>query len=157
MVYQWKIPMKVSADDAAAELDRIYKQHGSIDPQVVVDESRAETATLHSLFDWDDASAAEKYRVTQARFLIRNIVKTEESLDGPVTVRSFAHVDKVYVPTTVAMKSVDMRAALLQQALNDFEDYRARYNSLVALAGVFETFDEVVASFAPDVRGEAGA
>lgn len=157
MVYQWKIPMKVSADDAAAELDRIYKQHGSIDPQVVVDESRAETATLHSLFDWDDASAAEKYRVTQARFLIRNIVRTEETQDGPVTVRSFAHVDKDYVPTTVAMKSVDMRAALLQQALNDFEDYRARYNSLVALAGVFEAFDEVVASFAPDVRGEARA
>jgi hypothetical protein len=39
----------------------------SLTPAVVVEESRDEAALLHPMFEWDDASAAERYRQGMAR------------------------------------------------------------------------------------------
>lgn len=143
MVFQWKLKMSVPVEDAAAELDRIFREHGEIDPQTVVDESRPEGAVLHNLFDWDDASAAEKYRLTQARFIIRNIVQEEETAEGPVVVRGYHSTERSYLPTTVIMSDADMREMLLDRALKELEEFQAKYRHLAALAGVFEAIEQV--------------
>ena len=73
--------MKDQLKQARLEIQRIAdEQGGEITAAQVVNEARKPDSSLHSLFDWDDQSAAEKHRLTQARTLIRSIrveIKTE--------------------------------------------------------------------------------
>ena len=54
----------------------------------VLDEAKDETSPLHKHFEWDDSTAADKYRRDQARSLIQKckitLVETE-----PVSIRAF--------------------------------------------------------------------
>lgn len=84
----------IDAEDAGKELDRIRKAHGQINPHVVVEESKPETAPLHPVFEWNDEKAAGNYRAYQARALIRSVTVVQET-DG---VRSSSPV-YVNVPT----------------------------------------------------------
>lgn len=71
------------ADTVAAELTRIHEQHGNITPGIVLSEATDPSAPLHPCFDWNDASAADKYRIQQARHLIRAVhVVTDEGEDA---------------------------------------------------------------------------
>ncbi len=74
MVYEWKIPKySLPAQSAGEELERIERKHGRITPGNVLEESRPTGAVLHSLFEWNDSAAAEKFRLEQAREVIGNI------------------------------------------------------------------------------------
>ena len=46
---------------------------GQLTPSAVIGEARKPESLLHPLFDWDDASAAEAYRLDQARTVIRSV------------------------------------------------------------------------------------
>ena len=46
---------------------------GRITPQQVVDDARDEESPLHDSFTWDDAEAADKQRLTEARLLLRTM------------------------------------------------------------------------------------
>ena len=81
-------PRGVSPDVAAAELARIHAEHGSITPATVVDESRKASAPLHPVFEWCDRTAAESFRESQARNLVRAVRVTVEDREEPV----YAHV-----------------------------------------------------------------
>ena len=141
MTYQWKIPLSVSADVANKELEAIAQNNGGvIDPQTVVDVSRSEDAPLHNLFEWDDSVAAEKYRVSQARFIIRNITVCE---DAKPTVRQFVHaVQPGYVTIHTVLKNEEMKAALLDRAVADMAAFRAKYRALEELYEVVATMEK---------------
>ncbi len=130
----------ISADVAAAELQRIYLSSGELRPRQVVDESREEAAPLHPVFEWDDRTAAEEYRTYQARDLIRSVQVIGENSD-PTPV--YVHVGQSgYHPVSVvvsqpsmyeqALKELNARAkalkdaaASLQSAAFDIDDERA--------------------------------
>jgi hypothetical protein len=46
---------------------------GRITPEMVVEAARDQNSPLHSAFIWDDAAAAEQYRLAQARVLLRRV------------------------------------------------------------------------------------
>jgi hypothetical protein len=69
----------LDAQIVGEELERIQSVHGVIDPHVVVDESRPEDSALHECFEWQDEIAAEKWRVEQARALVRSVEIAEDS------------------------------------------------------------------------------
>jgi hypothetical protein len=52
------------------ELDKLYKKEGMITPASILDSARAATSPLHGFFEWDDAKAGEKWRLTQAMEMI---------------------------------------------------------------------------------------
>ena len=52
------------------ELDRINEATGSVSPQKVLEVARNPENPLHRYFEWDDTKAAEKYRRSQATYLI---------------------------------------------------------------------------------------
>lgn len=83
MEYKFKIgarvPRKLDANDTANELERIRNKYGLLQPELVVAESRKENSILHNAFEWDNTKAAEQYRVSQARYLIRVVVKVEDN------------------------------------------------------------------------------
>lgn len=64
----------------------IENRHGVIDPHTVVDESRPEDAPLHPVFEWCDEIAAEKWRVEQARRVVRSVEIIAEERDSPTQI-----------------------------------------------------------------------
>ena len=133
MVYQWKIPVApVSAQTAGEELERLYRKHGKLDPADVVEESRDAFAPLHGCFEWNDAIAAEKYRVHQAGDIIRALVISEDKGEEPRDTRAFVHVRSDYHPISVV---IDDAAMLAEKEMTAFQ---RKYETLQELSPVMD-------------------
>lgn len=134
-----------------AELKRIAAQHGGeLHPRAVVDAARDVASILHSQFDWDDTTAAQKYRLHQARTLIRVVVNYESIGDGEMVVcRVFVSLtpdregDTGYRVMSAVMADPDRRRQLLADAKADMRRFAAKYRQLTELAAVFEALDKL--------------
>lgn len=67
----------VPVEVAVPVLKQLHDE-GRLNSRVVVDESTPKEAPLHPCFEWDDAVAADNYRLKQASTLIRDIRVIEE-------------------------------------------------------------------------------
>src|SRR5678815_5205406 len=70
---------KAQVAEISARLTFIRKKTGAVTSRAVIDDARDPGSPLHQFFDWDDSSAAEKFRLHQAGQLIQRvqvIVKT---------------------------------------------------------------------------------
>ena len=156
MVYDWKIPMSVDAQSAGEELARIENKNGALTPESVLEESRAENAVLHDCFEWDDSIAAEKYRVNQARFIIRNIVTvgtiSKDNTPKNVQFRAFVNVSDnsagKFISIKTAMSNEDYKAQVLRNAAMELKAFKTKYQIYSELADVFVAADEFLAQFA---------
>ena len=130
---------KVTADEAAAELERIRKKHGILRPEIVVEESREASAILHRCFQWDDEIAAEQYRKEQARKLIDSIHVVVVNSDVHYSVRAFVNVrpaddeQRSYTPLTEAIHDKKMYADLLAQAKAEMSSFVTKYSQIAEL------------------------
>ena len=148
MIYQWKGPgiMPVDAQTAGEELSRIYDQHGTLEPETIVNESRPEDAPLHDCFEWRDDIAAEKYRQHQAANIVRTIVVIESAEQKPKEgVRAFVRSNEHYEPIQVTVNDADKMTALLQSALRELAAFRRKYQMLSELAPIFESIEKLSA------------
>lgn len=59
-------------EEVRLELRKLHCE-GRLLAQDVVEAARNKASVLHGFFDWDDSSAAEKYRLDQARDLIASV------------------------------------------------------------------------------------
>jgi hypothetical protein len=115
---------------------------GELTPKAVVESAREEDSPLHGHFDWDDATAAEKWRIEQARDIIRCIRVEDETSDGDpprafLSIRddggtSYRSVDEI-------RSSSDLQEKLLAAAERDLEAFTVRYRSLKEICAIVET------------------
>lgn len=147
MIYKWKFQELYPVDPQVAgeELDRIFREKGGLHPAEIVNESRDESAPLHPCFEWNDETAAEKYRETQARDLVRAIVTIPEAGASRSEVRAFVHVQNTYQPMAVVISDADKMADLLNSALKELSAFRCKYSHLEELATVFDAIDSLTA------------
>ena len=139
MAYQWKIPVApVSAQTAGEEFERLYRKHGKLAPEDVVEESRDASAPLHGCFEWNDAIAAEKYRVHQAGDIIRALVISEDKGEAPRDTRAFVHVRSDYHPISVVVDDAAMLAELLASAEKEMTAFQRKYETLQELSPVMD-------------------
>ena len=143
--YSYKIEglYKVPVEDGIKELDRIAQKNGRLDPEAVVEESRDVNSVLHTIFDWNDTTAAAKYRVHQAQKYIGSIcVKVIDSnVDvGGIRVYHCVREDKDALRNYVTMtKIVNNDVAyddLLHQAKADMNSFIMKYTYLDELKNV---------------------
>jgi hypothetical protein len=59
--------------DAYREIERIKEKHGELTAKVLLSESANPECVFHKYFNWNNADAAEKFRLGQARDLLRNL------------------------------------------------------------------------------------
>lgn len=121
------------------QLQTIHTRHGRLDPADVVTEARADTSPLHRYFTWDDTTAAEQYRLDQARALIRRVkieILTEPHTE-PIRVRGFVSVDTAgenasrhYQPLTEVAGDDELRERVLDEARRDLRRLQAKYQHL---------------------------
>jgi hypothetical protein len=144
MVYKWKYPLSVPAEKAGAELSRMEQKHGHISPEIVLEESRAKKALLHGLFEWDDTKAAEKYRLSQAGGIIRNLVVIIDEQKNMEPVRAYVNVVPEaparrgeYINITSALTEETTRETTLEMAKRELKEFEKKYSNLAELAEVF--------------------
>jgi hypothetical protein len=129
------------------------KHNGILRAEDVVREAESELHPLHSRFDWNDTTAAAKWRLHEARNMIR-VVVTSASVGGrDVTVRAFVSLTPNreddgggYRQTLVVMRNKDDRAQLLADALADFKRFEEKYQALEELVEVFEAAKRVASN-----------
>lgn len=126
-----------------------------------MDVSRAEDAPLHGEFEWDDDAAAEKYRVEQARGLIRCLIvrqDPEEEEQRTVTIKPLARAffnltrGQGYESVARIVQSEDKMARLLGNAFRDLQSFRQKYDALQELDRVMGAIDETLDRRARDGR-----
>jgi len=136
------------------ELERLAHAHGGeLHPAAVVAAARSEESPLHNSFDWDDSEAAGKWRLHQARMLIKAVVvydRDEES--EPVRMFVSLTSDRAtngYRLLTNVLSDVEQRACLLDDAREAMKSFKAKYRRLEELAAVFAAMDSVEAETIP--------
>lgn len=174
--FAWKWKMPVAAAVVGEELGKIEEEFGAVTPVSIVDAARSNDSPLHTLFTWDDSVAGPKYRLTEARYILRNLViltaKNDADADDPrrYTVRAFLSVPDeqsaeddedsdgelpqmrtVYVSAQNALIDERKRAYVLQQARLDLEAWRNRYQGLTEFADLMTAIDEALRTFTNEV------
>ena len=150
MVYQWKIDKyPVPAQVAGEEIERIRANSGKgyIEAEDLLESSREDNAPLHSCFEWDVDKAAEKYRLWQARDIIKHIaVVIQNTPAAPQPVRAFVSIadynDKgKFIQIQKALENNDYRAQVLKNALAELQTFKHKYSVYSELSKVFEAID----------------
>lgn len=100
-------------------------------------------SALHGALDWDDTTAAHKYRIAQVRRLIAFHIVNVKGERQMVSLT----IDRVqpmggYRPIETVLAAPDLRRVLLADALAELQRVRAKYEGLVELAKVWEALDE---------------
>ena len=125
-----------------AELREIEKQGGGVlHPETVVEYASDPKTALHSAFEWNDTEAARKYRIEQARKLIRVVCEYEPHTGQEVRAFVAIHAERYddggyrHMPTLLTTK--DGRQSVLETALWELDAFERKYKGLKELADVF--------------------
>jgi len=155
---EWKdgARMRIAAATAKAELDKIKRaQSGKIHAEDVVRAARPAKSPLHAAFEWDDSEAAEQYRLTQAREVMRSIVVryVNAPADAPPT-RLYVNVDRgtadsAYMEIAVALGQPEFKDQILERALREAQEYQRRYQDILELSLIFRAIVVTVRAHAP--------
>ena len=141
--YSWRAGKSVPAQVAGEVMEMIEKRDGELTKEAFLEESRPEDSPTHGLFEWDNTVAAEKYRLTQARICIQDIVVTVIRHAEPRKIHAFVNttVGKAnkasYSNIQIAMEDEDKRKAVLQNAFAELKAFEQKYSEYNELAGVF--------------------
>lgn len=110
----------------------------------VVEAARPDTSPLHSQFDWEDSEAAHKWRLHQARNLIRVTVEYIGTGDEKTSTRVFVSLTTdrqedggCYRATAAVMSNSEYRRQLLADALEEMKRFEKKYADLKELVEVF--------------------
>ena len=132
-------------DDIVYELHQLTTQHGGIVlPQKVVEFARDKDTALHGAFEWDDGEAAEKYRIQQARELLRVHVRMLLPNGRPGNIRAFVSLTEDrkngggYRPMIDVMGDAELRRRLVIDAIGELQAFERKYKNLTELSAVFE-------------------
>jgi hypothetical protein len=130
--------------NATEELEHIREiNDGILRPEAVVDFAADPETALHAHFTWDDTEAAHKYRLWQAREIIRVQVQVTDASVGPVRMYVSLMDDRKgsgggYRTIDDVMASSVYRSQLLDQARRDMDRFSAKYGQLEQLAQVLK-------------------
>lgn len=143
-----------------AELEIIRSEHeGLLKAEDVVDYARNPDTVLHGKFTWDDTEAAERFRLMQARQVIRVHVKIypreKQRVRAYVSMLEDRRKGGGYRATDEVMHITALRDQLLYQAHREMRAFVKRYEHLEELAGVIATMEGalVVDEPEPEAKG----
>lgn len=109
--------------------------------QQIVDAGRNPDSELHKCFEWDNDVAAEKYRLTQARYIVRNLVIEESEIPTERPEIRFFYKPKGstgYRETRKIVRDEDEYRNLLERAYSELRAFKAKYSMLTELNEIFE-------------------
>lgn len=132
------------------ELELISKKNkGLLRPEDVVEYAKDKNTDLHNRFEWNDDEASVKWRLHQARNLIRMVVIVEEKTG--IGTRMYVSLNNDRDAVTGGYRNVvsvlshkELRKQMIEEAKQEMNVFRNKYSSLSELKKVFDAIDEVV-------------
>lgn len=142
---------KIDPDLAHAEMESIRIEKGQLTADLLLEKARDGSNVLHSAFEWRDGIAAEKYRLGQARQMIKSIEIVYEDLPVEETTVKYWHIvkeeeepTKSYVPKDQALADPEMRAKMVLGAYKELRNFRKKYKELDELAQFHALIDSLI-------------
>jgi len=132
-----------------AALRGIEDEGGRIAPADVVAAARAPESPLHGFFEWDDSEAAHRYRLDQARSLIRRVVVEVVVRDVSITVPAYIRDPEAeahaagYRQTQAVRRDADVARAALVEEMKRVSSAVRRAKALAAVLGVAEDIEAI--------------
>lgn len=129
-----------------ADAQKCYNECQTLEevtPANVLEKARNKRTELHKCFEWDDSIAGEKYRLIQARDIIRHFVIYTPDEENLPKIRSYQISTECtrYEPTRMFLQNPDEYTELLKRAKNELEAFKQRYKTLTELETIFEEID----------------
>jgi hypothetical protein len=130
-VYTWKVGSRFDADPQT--VGEAIAVLGSPTAKEIVSAAKPKRSPLHDLFEWDDAEAANEYRLDTAQKIARCLlveVHMVELPDGCTCVRAFESVrtgdaeTRQYVPIIEALSNEDYRRQIVGRMVGELEGLR---------------------------------
>jgi hypothetical protein len=135
------------------------KEDGNISLERLVEQAKPKDAPLHKEFTWGDKAAAAKWRLQEARYLVRSIEIVHEkspptrawenvtvTVEQDPEIEAPPQVQRVFRSVEEIMADPVQRDELLAQALRDAAAWRKRYAGLQELAQIHMAIDAAIAS-----------
>lgn len=146
--YQARPNSRFSDNDAkiiGGFLEREFKNN-PITADLILQKARSKSSPIHKYFDWDDTSAAEKYRRRQAQDMISCVVIVHKGTE----VRKY-HSVKVDKKAWVNLKTLDETPELWEQvvdrALIEINAWTLKYNQYKELMPIISATKETEKSW----------
>lgn len=121
-------------------LDSLERINGYLSPQMIVNEARAESSPLHDAFDWNDDTAAEKYRLMQARMLMTQVRVQISGRDygafTSVTIQVKNTPTRGYISTERVISDEELLQQVIDVATREIEYWQEKYNAYNELKGI---------------------
>lgn len=146
-IIKWSVSgvFKADANKCYEEIQEIGEE---VKPEQVLDKARDSESELHKCFDWDDSSAAEKYRLHQARLVINHLIVVKRDVEEekePVQFRVMLKNDTAresgYKQTLVMVRDEDEYKKMLEQAYRELHSFKQKYSCLSELAEILALID----------------
>lgn len=134
-----------------AEMEALFQQNqGTLTPRQVLEYASNPETALHTAFTWDDTEAADKYRVFEARALIRRTFVVMEVPGSNEERRVHMAISLPqdrggvgYRLMSNALGDPELRDQMIRAAMRELQSFRKKYAELQELAQVFAVIDEV--------------
>ena len=157
--YSWRggFAYKVPASTVGTALESIEARDGNVTSQRFLEYSRPEDSATHSMFEWDDTIAAEKYRLRQAGAIINQLEVKIEYEEDPVReteikivpVKAFMNVAAkaptetgVFINAITVQTEEEYRRAVIKNALGDLRAFQKKYSNFKEFSKVFAAIKE---------------
>lgn len=147
--YEWRgFKYSLDANVAGAVVEEVERENGIVTPDAFLNKARADDSPIHSMFTWDDSVAAEKYRLQEARNIIRCLsVTIIKSDDAPKSYTAYVNIaekknEGKYLNINDAFEDDDTRSIVLGRALKELEAFANKYSLLEELEEVFTAINE---------------
>jgi len=125
--------------DQAIRLGAFLEQIGErATPKQIVDAARNRKSIIHDLFDWDDSTAAEKYRIWQARHHVATLSVVVVTPKGDKNKRAYHSVvvdadelgrgKRAYCSSASIMSDAELAKQVIDQALRELDGWQSRYS-----------------------------
>lgn len=151
MVYEWKgFTYKADPNKVGEELEKIEKRDGEITRAAVVEAARPKDSLMHSLFEWNNTKAGEKWREYQAGQILHALVVVPED-HSETKGRAFLNIEYGtqpgqkgrFINTVDALTNEDTKGIVLNNALRELESFKMKYQTLEELAEIFSAIENV--------------
>jgi len=125
---------KEDAQEIGEAIERLLKERdGQLRPEDVVEDSKNPLSIFNKYIHWDDESAANKWRIHQARNIINSIRIVIEDIDSKPLVNAFVNITvleqgKRYIAVKTAMNNKEYYKQLLDEARYEIEMWYKKYN-----------------------------
>jgi len=147
-----------TAREIKKALTDVRKKYGSITPANVVDFARPPSSPLHRFYDWDDSSAAEKYRLLQASAMIRRVMVFVEQDGQRVPARVYLNVveggTREYQPSVEVLSDTEKRAQIMAEMKQDVESMIRRYRLYDFCGNAIKVLEKAMALLETETSGK---